>query len=106
MDLFFQDHGILSCEINPKNIENHSFNTMGGSQTGQDVHVYTTLTILGPQNDNILGILEQKDPNPRPGSKVFIILHGHAYFSFCKLTLVPIEAFTCYDQAGVLLYCL
>jgi len=39
----------------------------------------TTLTISGPQNDDIVGILEQKRPNPEPGTKVIIMLHGHAY---------------------------
>jgi hypothetical protein len=42
----------------------------------------TTLTIPGPQNDDIVGILEQKRPNPEPGTKVIIMLHGHAYFPF------------------------
>jgi hypothetical protein len=43
----------------------------------------TTLTITGPQNDNIAGILEQKHPNPPRGTKIIIIMHGHAYESFC-----------------------
>lgn len=39
----------------------------------------TTLTIAGPQNDDIVGILEQKTPNPLPGTKIVVIMHGHAY---------------------------
>jgi len=38
----------------------------------------TTLTITGPQNDDIVGILEQKHTNPPPETKIIIILHGHA----------------------------
>jgi len=37
------------------------------------------LTIPGPQNDDIVGILEQKEQNPPPGTKIIIMLHGHAY---------------------------
>jgi hypothetical protein len=39
----------------------------------------TTLTIAGPQNDDIVGILEKKTPNPLPGTKIIVLLHGHAY---------------------------
>jgi pimeloyl-ACP methyl ester carboxylesterase len=39
----------------------------------------TTLTIAGPQNDDIVGILEQKTSNPLPGTKIIVLLHGHAY---------------------------
>jgi hypothetical protein len=39
----------------------------------------TALTISGPQNDDIVGILEQKDSNPAPGTKIIVILHGHGY---------------------------
>lgn len=39
----------------------------------------TTLTIAGPQNDDIVGILEQNEANPAPGTKIIVILHGHAY---------------------------
>ena len=40
------------------------------------------LTIPGPQNENIVGILEQKLSNsPPPGTKIIVILHGHAYRS-------------------------
>ena len=45
----------------------------------------TTLAIPGPQNDDIVGILEQKRPNPEPGTKIIIMLHGHAYFPICSL---------------------
>jgi hypothetical protein len=41
-----------------------------------------TLTISGPQNDNIVGILEQKEINPPPGTKIIVLLHGHAYEPF------------------------
>jgi hypothetical protein len=44
----------------------------------------TTLIIAGPQNDDIVGILEQKQPNPPPGTKIIVILHGHAYSAFSK----------------------
>ena len=44
-----------------------------------DLMAPATLTIPGPQNDNIVGILEQKLPNPSPGTKIIVILHGHAY---------------------------
>jgi len=38
----------------------------------------TTLTIAGPQNDDIVGILEQKQEKPPPGTKIIVLLHGHA----------------------------
>ena len=37
------------------------------------------LTIPGPQNENIVGILQQKQRNPSPGAKIIVMLHGHAY---------------------------
>jgi hypothetical protein len=40
--------------------------------------VSSILNIAGPQNDDIVGILEQKQSNPAPGTKIIIILHGHA----------------------------
>ena len=41
-----------------------------------------SLTIAGPQNDSIVGILEQKQPDPPPDTKIIVMLHGHAYEMF------------------------
>jgi hypothetical protein len=40
----------------------------------------TKLTIAGPQNEDIVGILEQKHLETPPGTKIIVILHGHAYY--------------------------
>jgi hypothetical protein len=46
------------------------------------------LTIAGPQNDDIVGILEQKVPNPAPGTKIIVVMHGHAYDSLTAWLMV------------------
>lgn len=59
----------------------------------------TTLSIPGPQNDDIVGILEQRQPNPPSGTKIIVIMHGHAYQLFKKkLTEVRGHKNYCYQR--------